>query len=63
MAVLQEAAVSDLLKNLKLNVGSTTAAVDVDITLVLTDEDALLAQPLWVGTKFRLEPSPQVALH
>jgi len=58
--VLYKAVVSDLLKNLKLNGGSTTATVDVQITtLVRACEDILPVQPFWVGTKFKLETSPE----
>jgi hypothetical protein len=59
---LYEAVVSDLLKNPKLNGGSTTITVEAKMTLARACEDTLPEEPLWVGTKFKLEPSPQYAL-
>jgi len=59
--LLYEAVVSDLLKNPKLNGGSTTMTVEAKMTLARACKDTLPMQPLWVGTKFKLEPSPRDA--
>jgi hypothetical protein len=52
-----EAVVSDLLKNTKLNGGSTTTIVEAKRTLVPACGGTLPVEPLWVGTQFKLEPS------
>jgi hypothetical protein len=59
---LYEAVVSDLLKNPKLNGGSTTMTAEAKRTLARACKDTLPEKPLWVGTKFKLEPSPQDTL-
>lgn len=56
--ILYEAAVSDLLKNSKLNGGSATMTFEAKMTLARACKDTLPLEPLWVGTKFKLEPSP-----
>jgi hypothetical protein len=35
---------------------------EAKMTLAQVCKDTLLEEPLWVGTKFKLEPSPQDAL-
>jgi len=55
---LYEAVVSDLLKNSKLNGGSTTMADEAKMTLAQACKDTLPLEPLWVETKFKLESSP-----
>ena len=59
---LYEAIISDLLKNPKLNGGSTIMTVEAMMTLVRDCKDTLPVEPLWVGTKFKLETSPQDTL-
>lgn len=51
-----------MLKNPKLNGGSTTVMVEAKTTLARACKDTLPVQPLWVGTKFKLEMSPWEAL-
>jgi hypothetical protein len=51
-----------MLKNTKLNFGSTTAIVEIKTTLARTCENTLPVEPLWVGTKFKVEISPREAL-
>jgi len=51
-----------MLKNTKLNFGSTTAIVEVKTTLARACEDTLVVEPLWIGTKFKVEISPREAL-
>jgi hypothetical protein len=53
-----EAVVSDELKNAKLNGESTIALFEAKRTPSLVCGGTLFVEPLWVGTKFKLEPSP-----
>jgi hypothetical protein len=55
---LGKAVVSDQLKNANLNGESKIALSEAKTTLALVCGDALPVEPLWVGTKFKLEPSP-----
>jgi hypothetical protein len=56
---LGKAAVSDLLKNAKLNGSSSTSIVEDKTTLERACGGTLPEEPLWVGIKFKLEPSPR----
>jgi hypothetical protein len=53
-----KAVVSDLLKNTKTDGGSTTAIVEAKTTLAPACGSNLPVEPVWVGTQFKLEPSP-----
>lgn len=59
---LYKAVVSTLLQNPKLNGGSTTMTLEADKTPTRAYKDTLPMEPLWIGTKFKLEPSPEDAL-
>jgi hypothetical protein len=55
---LGEAVVSDLLKNARLNGGSTTSVVEDKTKLAIACGCTLSVEPLWVGTQYKLHPSP-----
>jgi urease accessory protein UreE len=51
LIVLYDRVVRNWLKNLKVDVGSTTATVDIEMTLVRGHEDTLPVQHLWLGQR------------
>jgi len=55
---LGEAVVSDLLQNAKMNDGSTASVVEDKTTIARACGGTLPVEPLWVGTQYKLEPSP-----
>jgi urease accessory protein UreE len=51
LIVLYDAVIRNWLKNLKVDVGTTTATVDIEMTLVRGHEDTLPMQRLWLGRR------------
>jgi mannose/fructose/N-acetylgalactosamine-specific phosphotransferase system component IIB len=60
--IFYEAVAIDLLKNQKLNGGSTIAIVEAKTTLARVWEYTINLEPLWVGNMSKSESLPREAL-